>query len=70
MRISDEALGEFIAIYKDEFGETLDRKEATEMGQRVLALYELLAHNLQNGEQPASVTTGPTADPPSIGYRT
>jgi hypothetical protein len=46
MGISDKALDEFIEIYREEFGEKIDRSAATEMAQRVLALYRLLRRKL------------------------
>jgi hypothetical protein len=45
-RFSNEALDEFIAIYKEEFGEEIDRKEATEMAWRLLTLCRLLSRKL------------------------
>lgn len=43
MPIPDEALEEFVEIYEKEFGEEINRTEATEMAHRVLALCRLLA---------------------------
>lgn len=43
MRISDAALNEFIELYKEEFGEEIDRAEATELAHRVLAISRLMA---------------------------
>jgi len=61
MQISDEALNELMAIYKEEFGEGIDRGEATEMAHRLVALYTLLAKKLPNAT---------TAEPPkSAGNR-
>ena len=55
--ISDKSLDEFIAIYKEEYGEELSRTEATEMAHRVLALYKLLARKLSSGRKvPPSAT--------------
>lgn len=42
MRITDEALDEFIELCKTEFGEEIDRTEAAELAHRVLAVYRLL----------------------------
>jgi hypothetical protein len=53
MQISKEALCELIAIYKEEYGEELSRSEASEMGSRLLALYELLAKKLPNEQDAA-----------------
>lgn len=48
MQISDEALDEFIQIYKKEFKKKLARAEAREMASRLLTLYELLVRKLSN----------------------
>ena len=46
MRISDDALEEFIALYKEEFGEDIDLAHARELAQRVVTLYRLLRRKL------------------------
>lgn len=46
MEISDEALDEFIAVYKKEFRCNLKRNTALEMAERVLRLYHLLSMKL------------------------
>lgn len=46
--ISDKALDEFIAIYREEFAEDISRAAAGEMASRLLTLYELLARKLPN----------------------
>jgi hypothetical protein len=56
MLISAEALDEFIAIYKEEFGEEIDRVEATEMAHRLLNLFRLLEKKLPEGTKTASST--------------
>lgn len=43
MRIPEEALNEFIELYEEEFGEKIDRTEATGMAHSLLALCRLLA---------------------------
>jgi hypothetical protein len=43
MRISDDALDEFVEIYKEEFGEDISRDAASEMAIRILTLYTLLS---------------------------
>lgn len=53
MQIPDDALDEFIAIYGAEFGEEIDREEASEMAAGVLRLYELFARKLPNGKMTA-----------------
>jgi hypothetical protein len=75
MQISDKALNELMAIYKEEFGEEIDRREATEMAHRLLNLYKLLAKPLP---QERMVSPSPTRheevsrqnDHPAIGFRT
>ena len=42
MRITDEALEEFIKLYAEEFGTTLSADEAREVGSNLLDLYLLL----------------------------
>jgi hypothetical protein len=54
MKISDQALDEFIEIYKEETGETVNRIEATAMVHRVLALFQLIARKLPDGATSAS----------------
>jgi hypothetical protein len=49
MRVSDEALDEFIKIYKKEFKEKISREEAREMASRLLTLYQLLSQKPPNG---------------------
>jgi hypothetical protein len=46
MRISEDALAEFIEIYKEEFGEEIDRGEAAEMADGLVTLYRLLMRRL------------------------
>jgi len=70
MLIPEEALDEFIAIYKAEFGEEISRKDANEMAHSVLKLYELLARTLPNSEATTPAVTQPTDGRPSIGFRT
>ena len=70
MQISDEALNEFIAIYKTEFGEEIRREDANEMALRVLRLYELLERKLPYGKTTTSPATQPIDVPPRIGFRT
>jgi hypothetical protein len=63
MQISDEALNEFIAIYKTEFGEEISRKDAGEMALRVLKLYELLERQLPDEKTTTPAATRPTDGP-------
>lgn len=64
MRITEEALNEFIKIYNKECGEELNRSEASKMASRVVALYELLAKKLsdENAKPPKN-------EHPPIGFR-
>ena len=43
MRISDKAVDEFIAIYKEEFKEDITRAEAPEMTSQLVSLYLTLS---------------------------
>jgi len=43
MQLSKQAIQELQEIYREERGETLSETEAQEMGQRLLALFQLLA---------------------------
>jgi hypothetical protein len=64
MNIAPEALDELIAIYKEEFGEEIDRREATEMAHRLLTVYRLL--KIKNSRFPME----PADDLPGIEYPT
>jgi hypothetical protein len=55
--VSDEALDEFIAIYKDEFGEDVSRAEASEMASNLLMFYGLLARKLPSEQEVSPSTT-------------
>jgi hypothetical protein len=46
MQLSKKAIQELQQIYQEEYGETLTDAEAQEMGQRLLALFRLLARPL------------------------
>lgn len=71
MRISDEALDEFVAIYKEEFKEDIDRAEASEMASRLLNLYEMLARTLPNEKTPHPKPRGERDEiHPKVGFRT
>ncbi len=43
MKLSQEAIEEFKAIYKEEFGVLLTNAEAEEMGLRVLSLFQIIS---------------------------
>ena len=42
MKLSDAAIAEFQAIWKDEFGETISPEQARECGSRLVELFILL----------------------------
>jgi hypothetical protein len=69
MNIPDDALDEFIAIYRAEFGEEISHKDANEMALRVLKFYELLERKLPNREKMTPAATQQTDDRPPIGFR-
>ena len=46
MQTSDEALEEFISLYKEAFGETITLAEAREMARRLVHLYKILLRPL------------------------
>lgn len=46
MKLSQDAIEEFKAIYQEEFGETLSDGEAQEMGGRLLRLFQILCRPL------------------------
>jgi hypothetical protein len=46
MRINDTALDEFIQIYREEFGDEINRSDASEMAFRLVTLYETLSRRL------------------------
>jgi hypothetical protein len=47
MRISDELLDSFIALYKEKHGETLDRDTAYDKATRLLRLVEIVESNAE-----------------------
>jgi hypothetical protein len=73
VRFSEKAIDEFIQIYEEEYGETIDRTTATAMAYRVLALYRLLRRKLPEGyvprEQPKPRDAG-EVDASPIGFQT
>jgi hypothetical protein len=71
--IGEKALDEFIRIYEEEYGETIDRTTATTMAYRVLALYRLLRRKLPEGYIPTETPTPRSdgeADASPLGFRT
>lgn len=54
MKFSDHDLQEFIAIYQEEFGETLSFAEASEMAFRLVNLYMQLTKALPSEQKDAS----------------
>lgn len=70
MKIPDEALNEFIEIYREEFEEDIDRAEASQMASRLLKLYELLSRKLPNENTSHPKPHDETdEDHPPIGFR-
>jgi hypothetical protein len=59
MRISDEALDEFVEIYTKEFGEDISRDEASEMATRILMLYALLSKKPPGLDESGGAATHP-----------
>lgn len=54
MRINDSDLQEFIAIYQEEFGETLSLAEASEFAFRLVNLYTQLTKALPSEQKDVS----------------
>lgn len=73
-RIPDAELDEFIAIYREEFGEEIGRTEAAEMASRLVMLYALLSKKLPETKNAALSVMQPEEDRPDdrppIGFRT
>jgi flagellin-specific chaperone FliS len=46
MQLSDYDLSEFITLYANEFGETLEQSEAREIATRLIDLYTILMRRL------------------------
>jgi hypothetical protein len=70
MRISDEALDEFIEIYREEFGEDISRNEASEMAIRILTLYTLLSKKPPGLNESGGATTRPGDGQAQVAHRT
>jgi hypothetical protein len=75
IRLTDEQLGEFIVIYKEEFGEEISRTDASEMASRLVMLYQLLSRKLpEKQNSPPDVTQhggeDRSDDHPRIGFQT
>lgn len=51
MRIADQHIDEFIALYQDRYGVTLSRDKALEKGLRLCRLVELVSLDNQNGNE-------------------
>ena len=64
VKISDEALDEFINLYKHEFNEDISRTQGNEMAFRLMTLYGLLSQKL-----PEKEITPPDPQRHSIGFR-
>jgi hypothetical protein len=59
MKISDTDLQELIAIYQEEFGETLSLAEASEVSFRLVSLYTQLTKALPSEQKDASIGDAP-----------
>jgi hypothetical protein len=53
MRITDNAISEFIEICREEFGKEISRRDASEMVFELVTLYEALAQRLPSDADPA-----------------
>ena len=62
MQLSREAIEEFKAIYQDEYGIALSDTEAQEMGQRLLAIFQILARPLPPHAHESDDHHGPPID--------
>jgi hypothetical protein len=69
-RFSDEELDEFAELYKEECGQELSRKEASEIAFRLLTFYELLARKLPNEHNAPPHAAQRDDDHGPIGFRT
>lgn len=67
MRISDQAIDQLISLYKEDFGEVIDRAAATEMAHRLLTLYRLLDRHRRDNNAPVK---GSADEFPSPALRT
>ena len=65
-KISDEALDELIAICEEEFEERLTRDEATELGHRLVTLYELLSRRLPKDVATQQADASSAAEQPRL----
>lgn len=66
MRISDEALTEFIVICEEEHGVRLERGEALVIAKRLLMLYDLMHRPLPAdliSTPPSGLAADPQTDP-------
>jgi hypothetical protein len=59
MRISDEALDEFVESYREEFGDDISRDEASEMAIRILTFYTLLSKKPPGLDESGGAATQP-----------
>ena len=55
MRLNDEDIRKFIAIYQEEFGETLSFAEASEVAFRLVNLYAQLTKVLPSEEKSGEI---------------
>lgn len=66
MKLSNTDLQEFIAIYQEEFGETLSLAEASEMAFRLVNLYTQLTKTLPSEQKDTSI--GDASHPGQVSY--
>jgi hypothetical protein len=54
MRLNQNAIDEFRAIYKKQFGEEISEDDAQEMGLRLLKLFQIIYRPLPEGHECSS----------------
>lgn len=73
-RIPDAGLDELVAIYKEEFGEDINRADAHELASRLVMFYALLSRKPPELKRGSISVTQPEEDRPDdhppIGFRT
>jgi hypothetical protein len=52
MKISDDHMEEFIRLYEEKYGVTLEYQEAYDKASRLLRLIEIVESNAHTGENP------------------
>jgi hypothetical protein len=59
MLLTDDDLEEFIALWRDEFGETITRDRARERAAALLVLYELLVFDPSGHREKGTTSSDP-----------